>query len=138
MTFLVKLGRVVNQGGVTPPSKWSFENHVITWQIKNLISTSLQHLWPTNLPGWWLGWERHLPSHTTFWQHGHLTNEKLSTHFSSKPIANKHDRMVTLGGSIGPNKSRDLLITLSHDKWKTLYTHNSTTPVATELGRILI
>ena len=63
----------------------SYIDHVVTWQIKDVISPLSQSLWTPNLDGLWLKMRgSHPQSHVTLRYRGHVTNKK---HISISPLS---------------------------------------------------
>ena len=57
-------------------------NHVVAWQIKNVISSLSEGLWTPNLAGWWLRMRRlHQQSHVILWHRGHVAIKKTYLQF---------------------------------------------------------
>ena len=71
-------------------------NHVVTWQIENVISLLSQGLWIRNLAGWCRRMRgRHPQSHVTLQYCGHVANKKRYISTFAKPMDPKFSRVVT-------------------------------------------
>ena len=99
-------------------------NHVVIWQMKNVLSPLSQGLWTPNLAGWRLRMrEPHLQNHVTHWPLGHATNQKCYISTFTRPMKPKHSRVVTEDEGTSPTMSCDISILWSRYKWKTFYLH---------------
>lgn len=99
---------------------WCFD-HVITWQLKNLIPALPQHLWLPSFSEWWVrtGWA-HSTSHVIVWPGGHLTNKPYictSQQLAPNLAANLAVRWLRIWG-LHPPCRMTFLILQPRDWWK--------------------
>ena len=69
------------------------QSHVVTWQIKSVISPLSQVLWTPNVAGWWLK----MREHHALWSRDHVTNNKTYISTFTRPMAPKLSQVVTYG-----------------------------------------
>ena len=73
---------------------------------------------------WWLIMRGPCPqSHVTLQYRGHVTNRKRYISSFTRPMDRKLNRAVTYNEGTSLTKSRDISMTWSRDKSKTLYLH---------------
>ena len=119
-----QLSRLVTlDEGLHPQSYVTFD-HVVTWQIKNVISPLSQGLWTPHLAEWCLRMRKpHPQSHVTLRHRGHLTNKKRYISTFIQCMDPKLSKVVTEHERNLPIKSRDTSVVWSRDKSKIFCLH---------------
>ena len=83
---------------------------MVTWQMKNVLSSLSQSLWSPNLASSWLKMRgSHPQGHVTLRHCGYVTNQKRYISTFTRPIEPKLSRMVTYDKGTLPAKSRDTI-----------------------------
>ena len=104
--------------GPTHKVTWHFDI-VVTWQIKDVISTLSQGVWTPNLAGWWLSMMgSRLRSHVTHQARGYLANQKRYISTFTRPTDPKLSRVVAQDEEISSTKSHDTPTMWSRGKAK--------------------